>query len=437
MRTDESESIINFLNGSEEMSWLALFESKMQPLFSARSAVATAYALQGCGQSFEQEAGVSLEPTLGRPTEHRDEEVGRRALRESPGLRVDVMGTLENKVAVIIGSTRRTAVPKIWVSVANIGFGLKGAAVKKRWLVCIATILLLSSKCGAATAFRSSGIITIDGVPHPYLAEGLGKPCIAVGLVFPSLFSDRIKQHVKFIFVDYKNSWEADAPPDVEKITMDRLVNEVDQVRQALGLEKVCVIGYSLPGLVALEYLLRHPERVSHGILLGVPPTDRGLAQRRDSFWEKDASAVRKAAYQLNVEKLPDTLLQSLTPRDAFVFRYVRNAPRYFFDPSYDFYWAWAGRSFSLEVLNHYFKTVLADYDPRSRLSANTVPIFVAQGRYDYAVPYELWDEIRGKVPSLRYELFARSGHFVSIEEPGLFDQKLIRWLEMPTSMRK
>jgi proline iminopeptidase len=308
--------------------------------------------------------------------------------------------------------------------------------VNKCWVLCIATAMLLSAGNCAATTVRRSGIVMIDGVPHPYLTEGVGYPCIAVGLVFPPLFSDRIKQHIRFIFVDYKNSWEAEASQDVEKITMDRLVEEVDQVRQALGLEKVCVVGYSLPGLVAIEYLLRHPERVSYGILLGVPPAARGLRERRASFWENDASAERKAAYQRNVEKLPDTLLQSLTPRDAFVFRYVRDGPRYFFDPSYDIYWAWAERSFSLDVLNHYFN-LLADYDPRPRLSANTVPIFVAQGRYDYAVPYDLWDEIKGKIPHLRYEFFTRSGHFVSIEEPGLFDQKLVRWLETTTSMRK
>src|SRR5207247_1887665 len=119
-----------------------------------------------------------------------------------------------------------------------------------------------------------SGVLTIAGTPHPYLAEGTGETCIVVGLapLYPALYSERLKQRIRFVYVDFKNSWNAESPRGVEKVTMDSLVDEVDQVRSGLGLEKVCVIGHSAPGLVAVEYTLRHPARVSHMILVSVEP---------------------------------------------------------------------------------------------------------------------------------------------------------------------
>src|SRR5262249_6961226 len=150
------------------------------------------------------------------------------------------------------------------------------------------------------------------------------------------------------------------------------------QVRSGLGLGKACLVGHSAPGLVAVEYTLRHPERVSDTILVSVEPYfTRDYINARTAFWEADASPDRKAALKRNVERFPDDLLRRLSPRDAFALRYVRNGPQYFYDPSYDFYWAFAGKHFSAELIAHFLKTIVADYDPRLRLAGNIVPVLL------------------------------------------------------------
>ena len=280
---------------------------------------------------------------------------------------------------------------------------------------------------------RSSGVLTIGGTPHPYLTEGTGLTCIVTGPapLHPPLWSDRLKQRIRFVYVDFKNSWNAESPRDVDKITMDSLVDEIDQVRRALGLDKVCVLGHSAPGFVAVEYALRHPEHVSHLILVCVEPHfTREFRQAHDAFWETDASADRKAVKQRLDERLPNAMLASLSPRDAYAMRYVRNGPKYFYDPTYDFYWVWAGKHFSAELLNRYVNTIAADWDPRPRLAHNTIPTFLALGRYDYNVPYVTWDSLRKTTPDLTSYLFERSGHFPMIEERTLFDDRLIEWLK-------
>ena len=301
-------------------------------------------------------------------------------------------------------------------------------------IIAVALIVAVDAPARASqTIPHSSGVITIGGTPHPYHTEGSGVTCIVTGLApfFPQQFSDRLKQHIRFVYVDFKNSWGAESPRDLQKITMDSLVDEVDQVRKALGLEKVCVVGHSAIGFVATEYALRHPNRVSHAILACVEPFfTQEFRTMHDAFWETEASADRKQIKQKLDERLPNETLQSLSPKDSFAMRYVRNSPKYFYDATYDLAWLWIGRHFSAEVLDWYINTIAKDWDPRSRLASNTVPTFVALGRYDFNVPYNTWDSVKKTMPHVTAHVFERSGHFPMIEEPARFDDVLIRWLQ-------
>ncbi len=300
--------------------------------------------------------------------------------------------------------------------------------------ICLTLVFAVEAQVQARQSVaRTSGVITIGGTPHPYLAEGSGVPCIVIGLApaYPPMFSERTKQHVRFIAIDFKNTWGAETPRNVGKIDLNTLVEEIDEARRALQLDKVCVVGHSTPGMLALEYAMRHADRASHVILIGVPPfNNRDSAKMRAAFWESDASADRKAVNQRLVERLPNDMLLSLSPRDAFAMRYVRNGPHYFYDASYDLSWAWLGRNFSAELLNRFFSLIAVDYDLRPKLAHNTVPTFLALGRYDYAVPYEMWNATKERMPHLTHHLFERSGHFVMIEEQSLFDDVLVRWLK-------
>lgn len=170
---------------------------------------------------------------------------------------------------------------------------------------------------------------------------------------------------------------------------------------------------------------------MSHGILIGVLPSySREIPKLTEAFWQADASAERKAVKKQLDERLPNATLLSLSPRDAFAMRYVRNGPRYFYDAPYDFSWAWLGRSFSAELFTRFVTVILANYDPQPKLSCNTVPMFLALGRYDYAVPFSMWDGVKDRIPRLTGHLFEQSGHFPVLEEPTLFDERVVVWLE-------
>lgn len=302
--------------------------------------------------------------------------------------------------------------------------------------LCVAAVAFAAPAQDGGTFPRSSGVISVRGEPHTYLTEGSGEPCIVIGLapLYPDFFSPSLKKHIRFIYVDYKNSWAASDRKTADATTMDSLVEELDDVRKAFALDRVCLLGHSTPGLVGVEYAARYPERTSRLILIGVTPLwGKELFDTWSKFWEADASPARKAVLAENMRRMPDSTLSTLSPRDAFALRYVRTGPRLFYDPSYDFYWAWIGHQYSAEMLDHYWKSIVNEYNPWSRFSSNTVPTFVALGRYDYSVPYHLWDRERS-TPGLTFAMFDHSAHFPMFEQRKEFDEALTRWLTRPAS---
>lgn len=71
-------------------------------------------------------------------------------------------------------------------------------------------------------------------------------------------------QGIEFIYYDQLGSAYSDQPTDTSLWTVERFVDEVEQVRVALGLNKdnFFLLGHSWGGILAVEYALRHGENL-------------------------------------------------------------------------------------------------------------------------------------------------------------------------------
>jgi pimeloyl-ACP methyl ester carboxylesterase len=56
---------------------------------------------------------------------------------------------------------------------------------------------------------------------------------------------------------------------NVRELTFQHFVNDLEAVADASGFERFALFGHSQGGAIAVEYAARHPERVSHLVLLG------------------------------------------------------------------------------------------------------------------------------------------------------------------------
>lgn len=69
---------------------------------------------------------------------------------------------------------------------------------------------------------------------------------------------------VEYYYYDQLGSYYSDQPDDMSLYTIDRFVDEVEQVRVALGLDKsnFYLLGHSWGGILAMEYALAHQENI-------------------------------------------------------------------------------------------------------------------------------------------------------------------------------
>jgi len=69
---------------------------------------------------------------------------------------------------------------------------------------------------------------------------------------------------VEYIYYDQLGSMASDQPDDPDLWDLDRFVDEVEQVRLALGLDRsnFVLLGQSWGGILAMEYALRHQEHL-------------------------------------------------------------------------------------------------------------------------------------------------------------------------------
>jgi proline iminopeptidase len=271
---------------------------------------------------------------------------------------------------------------------------------------------------------------TSTGGEFPYVVEGSGIPCVVVNRSnFGALYSKELREHFKLVFLDFGNSHESNQPAGFNEVTLDTLLDEIEQARRSLGVDRIAVLGHSTPGIFALEYARKYPEHTSHVILIGTPPAlNQQWLKAQEEFWNSDASQERKEELQSNLEKITDDDLKSVSPDRAWALQNIRTVPRYWYDPKYDSSWIWEGIDFNVGFMYHVFNVVLKDYDVAQSPERITAPVFLALGRYDYVVPYTLWNDKTEKLPDLSIKLFERSGHYAMFEEQALFDASLIEW---------
>jgi len=293
-------------------------------------------------------------------------------------------------------------------------------------LVCLSFI---GSCLVEAQDKRPSEIVAADGTKLRYVVDGRGIPCVVVnGSHYQRVFSKDLRRRLKLIFVDFRHSSESEAAAKLDDITLDTLLDDIDQVRKALGFDRVAVMGHSLPSLIALEYARKYPEHTSHLILIGSAPSLIS-PKETEAFWQSDASEARKLADKRNLERITDEDLKKAPPGQAWKLQFVRSGAHYWYDPSYDASWMLEGIALNMNLMPRVFR-FFKDYDFGKRAPRTTTPVFLAVGRYDYLVPYNTWDGRKDSFPNLSYNLFEKSGHYPMFDEAALFEKKLIEWMK-------
>ena len=219
-----------------------------------------------------------------------------------------------------------------------------------------------------------------------------------------------LSDKMQLIYFDHRGQGRSARGPK-ETYTLDNNVEDMEALRQHLGLDKIVVLGTSYGGMVALSYAVRYPQHVSHLIVVATVASFHFLDRAKEILAEQGTEKQRAIAQRL----WDGTFENEGQLREYFQVM----APLYSltYDPSSS-QEAWDRTIFSPEAINVAFSGFLRSYNVLDQLHKITSPTLVIGGRHDWICPPEFSAEIAQEIPNADLRIFENSGHLIRADEP-------------------
>jgi proline iminopeptidase len=119
----------------------------------------------------------------------------------------------------------------------------------------------------------------------------------------------RLTQRMQLVHFDHRGQGRSD-PADPATYTLDENVEDMEALRLYLGLGPVVSVGTSYGGMVAMAHAARHPEAVSHLILIATA-AHGGFVSRAQAIVAEQGTAEQRQICETLWRRVP------LRKRDA------------------------------------------------------------------------------------------------------------------------
>ena len=219
-----------------------------------------------------------------------------------------------------------------------------------------------------------------------------------------------LSQKMQLVYFDHRGQGRS-ARGAKETYTLENNVEDMEALRQHLGLDQIVVIGASYGGMVALTYASRYPQNVSHLIAIVTVPDYRFLARAKAILAERGTEEQKAIAQRLwdgNFENEAQLQEYFTVMRSLYSITYdPESSPK-----------AWDRAIVSPDAINVAFGGFLRTYDIRSELPKITAPTLVIGARHDWICPPEFSEEIANAIPNADLRIFEHSGHSIRADEP-------------------
>ena len=220
-----------------------------------------------------------------------------------------------------------------------------------------------------------------------------------------------LKEKMQLVYFDHRGNGRS-AKGDPARYTLDENVEDMEALRDYLGLGPIVSIGTSYGGMVAMAHAARHPASVSHLVLV-VTAAHAGFNARARQIVAERGTPEQKAvcaqlwAGELNTTEKLNHYYEVMGP--LYARKYDPNADKGSRERSLRTY----------EPLNRAFAPggFLQSYDLRPELSRITAPTLIIAGRHDWICPPEFSEEIHRLIPGSDLRIFEESSHAVRGDE--------------------
>ena len=192
---------------------------------------------------------------------------------------------------------------------------------------------------------------------------------------------------------------------DVDEVSLDAWVSDIETVVDAAGLDRFPLLGMSQGCAISVTFAVRHPERVSHLILYG------GFAR----------GAYRRAKNELELQKAKAlaTLISTGWGDDSPAYRQLFSS---LFMPGgtkeqLEKFAEQQRKTTTAECAFRYFETT-RNIDVSDLLSKVTAPTLVMHVRGDQVQPFEAGRELAAGIPGARFVALQGENHIPLQQDP-------------------
>jgi proline iminopeptidase len=290
------------------------------------------------------------------------------------------------------------------------------------------------------------GFVDAHGVLIYYTALGHGAPLVIVhggpgashDYFLPYLLP--LARHNRVIFIDERGSGRSQKLTDTSQYTVENMVEDVEDVRQALRLGRITLLGHSYGGVLAQAYALKYQRNLTHLILCSTFPSTREMNQVFARMKEKMTPELRERidsqeqaglfGHGQDYEKNRYTNDYMIAAWGEGYFPYLyQNRPDPNYDPiaagviSWDLYREMWGSDGEFVIDGNLKSVEYAD-----RLPGIKPPTLIIVGDHDECAP-SLSQEMHQKIGGSKLVILPKSGHMTFVDQPDLFVQAVDTFL--------
>jgi proline iminopeptidase len=280
------------------------------------------------------------------------------------------------------------------------------------------------------------GYVPVEGALLYYRDIGQGPPIIVLhggpsfdhNYLLPDL--DRLADTYRLIYYDQRGRGKSAQSVQPAAVNIESEMDDLEALRAYFQVDSATLLGHSWGGLLAMEYALRHPERVSHLILLNTAPAsydDCALFEReRNSNAADDVVILRELEARPGFAEGND--LEARAAYDRVYFRSTLRSPELLdrLIENLRVGWTKEGILKAGAIGNRLWHETYesAGFDLLPTLTQLHVPTLIVHGDYDF-IPLACATHIAEAIPGARLVVLRDCGHFAYLECPDAVREAL------------
>ncbi len=246
--------------------------------------------------------------------------------------------------------------------------------------------------------------VNVNGVSLYYEVEGSGPPLLLIAGLGANHLSwaltvPLLREHFQCITFDNRGAGMSDVPPG--PYTIDQMADDAAGLIDALGVEPVLAVGWSLGGSVLQSLLINHGDKVRRAVLLSTLPSYTELQHA----WLDAGLTLRRAGVDPLVQGVMGMPWGTTTRVLADHAKAFERAKLVAANPLPTSLQGYEAQAAAIRV-----------YDSRPRLQEVTTPTMVLVGAEDILTPVHQSAEIASLIPNAKLVVMPRGGHGMLIE---------------------